>query len=128
MEHRDQNPTDHTPDAHDAEGRHIHYTPGAPEDNETAVAYANRTGQHDTTSLRPERSIHNAGAAANTTQSSGAGADSGASGAATGSGTMPPASLTDRVGASGPFVAPGNEGDIPGADLIESRDRTGDAR
>ncbi len=48
MERRDE--TDET-----AETNPMHMQPGALEDIETASAYANRTGQHDTTSLRPGR-------------------------------------------------------------------------
>lgn len=48
-------------DANRPDDRPMHATPGEPEDNETAAAYANRVGQRDVTSLRPGRSAHGSG-------------------------------------------------------------------
>jgi hypothetical protein len=55
MQHHDRNPVDVDGDPQAAEENPLSYTPGRQEDNENATAYANRTQQEDTTSLRPQR-------------------------------------------------------------------------
>jgi hypothetical protein len=55
MQHQDRNPVDVDGDPQAAEQNPLSVTPGRQEDNENATAYANRTEQEDTTSLRPQR-------------------------------------------------------------------------
>ena len=54
MERREENPVNINPDEQTAETNRMHMQPGALDDIENASAYANRTGQHGTTSLRPD--------------------------------------------------------------------------
>lgn len=55
MQHADERPVNINPDKQTAETNRLRMQPGPVEENETASAYANRTGQSGITGKQPER-------------------------------------------------------------------------